>query len=161
MTVRKALERLNRLGMVDAVRGRGTFITAKEPIQSARYSLGFALRPERYIEEDPFYSEILLGVTQESQSHHAPLTFIAGENISDPDEIKDRYSMLKQMSGLIIAGQMPKAFLDYVMTTQIPCVFLNYISSKYPYDAVASDQHEAGRLMGEHFVQLGHREFDL
>lgn len=159
MTVRKALERLNRLGMVDAVRGRGTFITAKEPIQSAPYSLGFALRPERYIEEDPFYSEILIGVTQETQLHHAPLAFIAGENISDELEIKERYTMLKQMSGLIIAGQMPKAFLDYVVSTQIPCVFLNYHNSRYPFDAVVGDQREAGRLMGEHLSQLGHREF--
>ncbi|MDP8242950.1 MAG: LacI family DNA-binding transcriptional regulator [Candidatus Hinthialibacter antarcticus] len=159
MTVRKALERLNRLGMIDAVRGRGTFITAKEPIQSARYSLGFALRPERYIEEDPFYSEVLLGVTQESQLHQAPLAFIAGENISELDEIKQRYSMLKQMSGVIVAGQMPQAFLEYLVSTQIPCVFLNYFSNHYPFDAVASDQTEAGRLMGEHLAQLGHREF--
>lgn len=158
MTVRKALERLHRLGMVDAVRGRGTFITAKEPIQSARYSLGFALRPERYIEEDPFYSEVLLGVTQETQVQQAQMAFVAGENILNPDEIKERYSMLNQLSGLIVAGQMPQAFLTHLVSTQIPCVFLNYSSNQYAFDAVSCDQEEAGRLLGEHLAKLGRRE---
>ncbi len=158
MTVRKAINQLQQLGLVGAVRGRGTFIISKETSKDIKYSIGFALRPERYIEEDPFYSQILMGVTQEAHNQNLYLAFIKGENITDEKNVLNSFGMLKQLNGLIIAGQMPKAFLDHIASLGLPCVFLNYRNTAYPFDSVGSDQIEIGRLLGKHLAELGHRE---
>lgn len=158
MTVRKALDKLNHLGLVEAVRGRGTFIVAKEPSTKIKRSIGFVLRPHRYIEEDPFYSHILMGVTQEAQKQRLHLAFISGEHVESHDVENHPYQFLSHLSGAIIAGQMPNAFLDYVQKIHLPCVFLNYRSSAYPFDAVTADQLEVGRLQGKHLAELGHNQ---
>jgi len=157
MTVRRAMEALSKQGLVVAERGRGTFVVAKEPLNQIHASIGFALRPHRYIEEDPFYSHILLGVTQEAQRCGFHLAFVKGENLDGADSYSKRYSFLNKLSGLIVAGQMPPAFLDYLRKIRIPCVFLNYCSPDYPCDAVSYDQKEIGKILGRHLVELDHR----
>ncbi len=158
MTVRKALEKLNQLGMVEAVRGRGTFVVANEPSDNIKYSIGFALRPERFIEEDPFYSQILMGVTQAAQNRQVHLAFIKGENISSELQIVKRYSILKNLSGIIVAGQMPSAFLDYLVKIHLPCVLINFRSSQYPFDCVTSNQKEIGGKVARHLMEQGHKQ---
>jgi LacI family transcriptional regulator len=156
MTVRKAMDDLGKQGYIIAERGRGTFVVSKEPNQGIFLSIGFALRPDRYIEEDPYYSQILLGVTQEAQKQKIHLTFIQGENFANTAEYENHYPHVSGLSGLIIAGQMPKPFLDYVQKIRIPFIFLNYHSSDYACDAVTYDQKKVGELLGRHFFDLGH-----
>ncbi len=159
MTVRKSIEQLSQLGLVEAVRGRGTFIVAKESMRkSIDRSIGFALRPERYIDEDPFYSQVLMGVTHEAQKQHVHLAFIKGEDLQSEQCPLEQQALLRQLSGLIIAGQMPKAFLDYMMQIYMPCVFLNYRNDDYPFDTVTSEQSQFGRLLARHLVKLGHKQ---
>ncbi len=157
MTVRKAIEKLNQMGLVNAVRGRGTFVVAKEPTAPVKTSIGFVLRPHRYIEEDPFYSQVLMGVTQEAQRRRIHLAFVSGEYIEDETHSYEHYQILQHLAGIIIAGQMPKDFLDHIERIRIPCVFLNYRSSEYPFDTVTADQEEIGKLLGDHLASLGHR----
>ena len=158
MTVRKSLQKLNQLGMVEAVRGRGTFVVSKEPTDNIKYSIGFALRPERFIEEDPFYSQILMGVTQAAQNSQVHLAFIKGENISAESQIVRRYSILKNLSGIIVAGQMPSAFLDYLVKIHLPCVLINCGASQYPFDCVTSNQREIGGKVALHLMEQGHKQ---
>jgi DNA-binding LacI/PurR family transcriptional regulator len=91
----------------------------------------FVLRPHRYIEEDPFYSQVLMGVTQEAQRRRIHLAFVSGEYIEDETHSYEHYQILQHLAGIIIAGQMPKDFLDHIERIRIPCVFLNYRSSEY------------------------------
>lgn len=156
MTVRKAVEVLVRQGLVEAVRGKGTYVVSKDHLEQGKYSVGFVLRPERYIDEDPFYSQLLMGVTHEAQKHHVQLAFISSESTPEPRGPKRQYTNLKQLSGLIVAGQMPQAFLEDIQRIRIPFVFLNYYAPEYACDAVTVDQYEIGRMVGRHLVELGH-----
>ncbi|MBN2327140.1 MAG: GntR family transcriptional regulator [Candidatus Omnitrophica bacterium] len=156
MTVRKAMDRLNQMGLVNAVRGRGTFIASKETSADSKTSIGFALRPQRYIEEDPFYSQVLLGVTREAQKRRIHLAFISGEQVERGEQSLARNLSINPLAGLMIAGQMPQGFLTYIQQLHIPCIFLNYRSHLYPFDSVAADQREIGRLLAHHLLDLGH-----
>jgi DNA-binding LacI/PurR family transcriptional regulator len=99
-----------------------------------------------------------MGVTQEAQKQRLHLAFISGEHVESHDADDHPYQFLSHLSGAIIAGQMPSAFLDYVQKIHLPCIFLNYRSSTYPFDTVSSDQIEVGRLQGKHLVELGHTQ---
>ena len=157
MTVRRAIEDLSRRGYLVAESGRGTFVVSKEPHQENQRSIGFVLRPDRYIEEDPFYSQVLLGLARETQKNAINLAFIQGERIKDEETYADRYAQMRDLSGLIVGGQMSESFLEYLQRIRIPCVFANFRSSGYPYDAVTYDQFEVGRLLADHLAGLGHR----
>ncbi|RJP22600.1 MAG: GntR family transcriptional regulator [Candidatus Omnitrophota bacterium] len=157
MTVRRAMEQLNQQGLVVAERGRGTFVVSKMPRAENRTSIGFALRPDRYLEEDPFYSQVFWGVTHEAQQRRLHLSFLKGETLVSDHGLSETLEILNHLHGLIIAGQMPESFLEYLRKIRIPCVFLNYHSPKYAFDAVTSDQREIGRLVGRHLAILGHR----
>ncbi|MGC9327469.1 MAG: LacI family DNA-binding transcriptional regulator [Candidatus Hinthialibacter sp.] len=157
MTVRKAIDRLHQIGLVKAVRGRGTFIVSKKPATDAKISIGFVLRPHRYIEEDPFYSQVLLGVTQEAQKQGIHLAFISSEQGEHEEKSLAHHLSMNPLAGLLIAGQMPQGYLTYIQQLHVPCVFLNFQSNLYPFDSISADQQEIGRLLAHHLVDHGHQ----
>ncbi|MDX9752625.1 MAG: GntR family transcriptional regulator, partial [bacterium] len=158
MTVRKAIDALRKEGIVVSEQGRGTFVIAKRPSRPKILTVGFVLRPDRFIEEDPYYSQILLGVTQEAEKQGLSLRFIQGETFLQPKQYAEHYAYLSSLSGLLVAGQMPDPFLAHLQRIRIPLVFVNYKNSQYRHDAVTCDPYEVGCRLGTHFYELGHRE---
>ncbi|MBE6765709.1 MAG: LacI family DNA-binding transcriptional regulator [Clostridia bacterium] len=59
--------------------------------------------------------------------------------------------------GVIILGQMERAYIENIAKTQIPFVLLDFYDETYPVDSVASDGMHGTYLLTEHLIERGHR----
>lgn len=158
MTIQRAMQILQQSGCVMAQRGRGAFVVSTESQLKDRPSIGFVVRPDRDPSVDPFYSEILAGVAEESRRNHIDLAFALRESEIEEDITQSGFPLLHKVSSILLAGFMPNSFYDYLYEFQIPCVLIDSLPARWqPYDEVTVDHIRTGWLIGEYLYRLGHR----
>lgn len=153
MTVQRAMQTLQQKRCVVSRRGRGAFVVAVEVQTHQRLSAGFVVRPHRDPHADPFYSEILHGVAEEARRANIDLAFTYGESEIE----RTGFPLLNKVSAMLLAGQMPDSFYQFLHRAQMLYVLIDALPSSHPRDAVTSDNEKTGRILGEYLLSLGHR----
>jgi LacI family transcriptional regulator len=60
--------------------------------------------------------------------------------------------------GLIVMGQVSPEYMQALLDTQLPCVFLDFYTEHAEVTSVVSDSVYGTYLLTNHLVQMGHRE---
>lgn len=157
VTVSRAMVLLQQNGYVVSRRGSGSFVIAKRRRAENHASIGFIVRPHRDPIRDPFYYEILLGVIDEAKETGYSLAFSKSEAEIETQLHHGTQGELFHVSGLILAGQMPRALIEPILRLSIPTVLVDALPKGYRVDAVTVDQTRIGTLLAEHLLSLGHR----
>lgn len=160
-TVRKALEILEKQGLVKGRQGSGTYVTdweAKEREKSRRIAV-VTTYVDNYI-----FPKIIQGIEQvlSGQGFQVQISF-TNNSFTREEEILE--SLLEQdLGGLIIEGTKsalpnPNLFLyRRLMEREVPILFLNSGYRELACPVASLDDLEAGRAAARHFLELGHRK---
>jgi LacI family transcriptional regulator len=107
---------------------------------------------------NPFYPELLEALDVESQSlEYRLVVWLAGKtaNLSAIKALRSG-----QIDGLLFTtANSTSADLELAMSQRKPIILLNRRIAELNCDQVFTDNFEGGRLVAEHFIENGHRDF--
>jgi DNA-binding LacI/PurR family transcriptional regulator len=88
-------------------------------------------------------------------------SLLVGNHHDDPateEEIIDTFYR-RNIDGLILSLVSDESrVLSMIAQSSVPTVVLDRVMYKEPYPSVTLDNYQAGRLMGDHFASLGHKD---
>lgn len=105
-----------------------------------------------------FYWFLTAGVSKELTQANLYAVY---ESVSTADEencVLPRIVAERQVRGLIVVGQLSRAYLDKLAAMHLPLLFLDFYNKHSDIDAVISDNFYDSYLITDHLVMLGHRE---
>ncbi len=119
-------------------------------------NIGFILTEDHFLRTEPFYTKIFLGTEFETRNsnYYILLSTIPAE--FSENEPLPRFIVQQNIDGLIIAGKVPRIFVEKISDLNIPVVFVDYYPSKGDFSAVLIDNIQGGLLATEHLIELGH-----
>ncbi|MCH8276724.1 MAG: LacI family DNA-binding transcriptional regulator [Bacteroidetes bacterium] len=119
-------------------------------------NIGFVLRSDHFMRNEPFYSRIFLGTEFEADNHrwYVLLTTIPKEYV--PIEHTPRFLRERNVDGIIVAGKVDPAFFTEVEGAGIPVVLIDFEMDAYP--AVVIDNLGGARAAVDHLLDRGHSD---
>lgn len=113
---------------------------------------------EHFLGDQSFYTKlyqkilIILG----EKGH---LGFLEIVKRSDEDELKMPVLISSQhIEALIVLGQMNKAYLEMLKTSDIPLLYMDFYDEEVPEDAVVSDSVYGAAILTNHLIKNGHKD---
>ena len=160
-TVRQALAVMERDGIIWRKQGSGTFVqTPGREVGNQRSTVGVI---STYF-SDYIFPSIVTGIERVLAKNNVTMQLATTHN-QVAEEARALQSMLSQsIKGLIVEpskGALPNpntALYEEIRARNIPLVFFN---AKYPYSSfpcVAMNDVDAGYIVTEHLISLGHRK---
>lgn len=105
----------------------------------------------------PNFNRVLDGATRGAVA--ANLNFIVADvaqaNAHDLGAIK---ALAKRVDGLIVSARLPQPIISALFEQDTPLVFYGGPSSYADFHSVCCDNFKAGKLLGEHLRERGHRK---
>lgn len=80
------------------------------------------------------------------------VTKVSESNPSMPNLLQNQ-----QMGGLVVLGSFPKGYLDQLVSTSLPLVFLDFYDWRYDVDAIISDNLYCSHRLTNYLIQCGHK----
>ncbi len=164
-TVREAISRLEREGMVIRIRGKGTFLRQpaapatkidSSPAQSAEKTLGLiACR-----KNDTLQMEVLLGLEQAAKSRGCSVIFSCSGDSADGELQEIARMMQRGVQGMVVMPVSNCAATPGVrrlVDSGMPFVLVDRYLSDLPTDYVTSDNYAGAYRATEHLIILGYR----
>ena len=154
-TVRQAIQRLEKEGVVETVHGVGTFARRTTEFSATRM-VSFIYTDTML---DPFTNEfylpILSGAVKEARKHRIKVlyTFFSPEEMLEDEELF--FSHIGD--GCIIMRRVPERTMARLHENSIPFVLIGNVAHETAENAVIADNVTGGRLATEHLLRLGHR----
>ncbi len=114
----------------------------------------------------PFYYKLLSGIHDELiEADHVPITIWSASDAVDSDidagELKQIHRLLDRRVDGVILKPIDEAvsddYLNAVWERGIPLVVVDRELPQTHADFVGTDDHEGGKLVAEHLLELGHR----
>lgn len=161
-TIRNALGLLEKYGLVQRRRGRGTVLTrpAGEGLQVWRLHdkrlLIFQFSPVAVRARD-WYGHLLTSVLAAAKSHRQTVEI---RYCLTATEIRQELAALgdrEQIAGVLLGGAVDPRFVDLCSRNDVPCVCLDYWPHDEFSDAVTVDVETQAFLAARHLAELGHR----
>ena len=117
------------------------------------------LTSERFVgPRGTFYWFLTAGVSKELTQCNLYSVY---ESVSAEDErncVLPRIVAERQVRGLIVVGQLSRAYLDKLAGVHLPILFLDFYDKHSDIDAVISDNYYDSYLMTDQLVMLGHKK---
>lgn len=158
-TIRQALDRMERRGLIRRVRGRGTFVRDDAPVQLRRGLDAVALLVP---EQAGFYPSLMDGFEQASAASRNQVIVVNTRNNAHVQGDAILQLIDKQVAGVVIvpvlAESMTPAYqVRQLQRHQIPVVLCHrgVLGTRAPVLALRG--REIGRRAGEELARLGHR----
>lgn len=169
ITSKKALERLYQDGLIDRIRGKGSFVAETPVPQESRKSTN---RNEGHVASKligvivPDYSDsygLRLVQAIEEQSAKEGYHIVIRRSYGMQDREEDAIRSLTQLdvSGLIIFpvhGDYYNQELLRLVLGGFPVVLVDRYLKGIPASTVYTDNHSASKRLTQHLLQKGHRE---
>lgn len=112
---------------------------------------------ERFFSANAFYSDLYQRVVKEFAKKKYSCIL---EILSRSDEkagVLPNMLVNSKVDGLIVLGQMKTAYIEKLLNTKIPCIFLDFYDEHNHINAVVSDSVYGSYLLTNHLIQKGHR----
>jgi LacI family transcriptional regulator len=136
---------------------------AYHPTRSARGlasktsgNLGFILTENHFSQAEPFYTRIFLGTEFEARNHNFYILRTSVGKTFHKNRGIPRFLLERNVDGVIIAGRVNLALVDYIDSLGTPIVLVDYESSKKRHSAVLIDNRGGAHSAVQHLIQRGH-----
>ncbi len=116
------------------------------------------LASSKFIDADSFYLKYYKHISSLLQTRGRYAFF---HTISSADEENLSYPQLlspEKVDGIIILGQLSKAYTELITANDIPVVFLDFYDDRKDIDCVISDSFYASYDITNYLINIGHRK---
>lgn len=164
ITVRRAIERLARQGILRAERGRGTFVAAgAEGSMAAPPVVG---RVSLVLPSTTGIIHLATLAGAQAEATAAGLQLLVAASDDDPDREARQIAAVRTSGSIGLAlwplgGATDRVALAGLDVAGIPLVFVDRVLDDVPADAVVVDDRAGARAATDHLAALGHRRIAL
>lgn len=132
-------------------------IMGKSMREGINYNVGILIS-DVFLGEYSFYyslyKDIVMRLTEENYSS---MLEIISKNQEKNCELPS-YVESNKVDGIIVIGQIQEKYLEALLNTNIPCVFLDFYNDMDNVENIVSDNIFGGYLMTNHLIKMGHTE---
>ncbi|MCX7773139.1 MAG: substrate-binding domain-containing protein [Clostridia bacterium] len=131
---------------------------AKSMKDGLSYNIGIVV-PERFIgRQQSFYLKFHRHVSQalETYGYYGILQILTPED--EEQLVLPRFYCEKRVDGMIILGQVSKAYIEILQSTDTPVVFLDFYDEHSNVDAVITDSFYAAYELTNYVIRSGNRK---
>lgn len=121
-------------------------------------NIGFILSEDHFTRGEPFYSLIFLGSEFEARNHNIYVLLTVVKQTFDRKNDIPRFLLDRIVDGMIVAGRVPFALIEYLQTTGYPLVFIDFLPLKGPAQAILIDNVEGARQAVAHLLTIGRKQ---
>ncbi|HEY8343762.1 MAG TPA: LacI family DNA-binding transcriptional regulator [Bacillota bacterium] len=134
-------------------------VIARSLIKRSSQALGLVLsRSTESAFSNPFFPEILRGISTVTQSHHYSLVLAAAENYQEEAKQYLRMLMEKRVDGVIIlASRVNDELIQRLAEEEYPFVVVGRAQGIKEYTSVNNDNIQAAYLAVRHLLNLGNQ----
>ncbi len=112
---------------------------------------------DRFFSNNAFYSNLYkIVVLKAADAGFTSILEIVSEE-AEQDCVMPQILNLCKVDGIIFLGQMSHAYIDNIMKTAIPYVFLDFYDEYALTNAIVSDSVYGTYLLTNHLIELGHK----
>lgn len=115
------------------------------------------LVPPTFLDSDEeFYSGLFKRLNEGSTIRNMVLTLIVVKS-TDEQEIINHHNF-EGIDGIIILGQLPRNFVEQIMTLKIPTICVDFIYRNINLDTITSNNFNASYNLTSYLIDHGHKE---
>jgi DNA-binding LacI/PurR family transcriptional regulator len=154
LTVRKAVDELVRVGLVQRIPGKGLMVTdKKEPAPQER--LLFSLP---FITCDAEFFQTMMGCIDMANDLHYDYKILAFTDVAKRLEMMEHEDLSLYRGAVVTCYESPEDLkvLQLLESAGVPYIICGGRDDSKP--SVSTDDYNGGYLMGEYLVQHGHRD---
>jgi GntR family transcriptional regulator, arabinose operon transcriptional repressor len=154
ITIVKALDLLERRGMIDRQHGRGTFVTSKSGASSEPRSIAFVSGSLNH----PYLFNVLMGIVQVARRNHVHVQVVGAYNDS-AEERRYIRSLIDSVSGVIVypgPGYQNDALYQELVDRRFPLVMVDRFYPQVVTDHVVFDDEAAGYELTKSLLARSH-----
>lgn len=105
---------------------------------------------------NPHFTSMVKGATRAASAAGLNLLFADAAESKDP-VLAVTTSLSRRVDGLIVSARLPQPVLDALFKTAMPVIFYGGPPPHDAYHSVCCDNYSAGRMLGRHLRDTGHR----
>ena len=120
-------------------------------------NLGFILSDYHFSQAEPFYTKVFLGTEFEARDHNYYILLTTVGKTFNKDRDVPRFLLEHNVDGVIIAGKVTAALIDYIDALGLPIILVDFESKKRRHSTVVTDNRAGARTAVLHLLDLGHR----
>ncbi len=130
---------------------------AKNPGEPLTYNIGVLVAKRFISDASAFYWVVYRNIVEllQKQSYYGILEVIAEKDERSgqmPNSVTDR-----KVDGIIILGQFSDEYVEKILESHIPVVFLDFYSSRSDVETVLSDNFFGSYTITNHLIENGHK----
>lgn len=165
MTVRKGISLLVEEGLLQPLRGRGTFVIGYSEDKDKSKNIAFVfVRDSKFpLSQNPYFVEILEGAEAEASKLRYGFYLISVENNEeDIDSLASRLLNDKSISGIVFIGRIDTAFTGKLIVSvygrAIPVVMIDHLIPYKSISTVVTDNSLGAYEAVKYIISLGHKK---
>lgn len=122
------------------------------------YSSNIAiLVAERYVQEDSMYLSFFRHISKQLQINERYAFFHTITHAAEEGNVLPKMIFQQNVDGIIMLGQVSKSYIDAVLKTNIPVVFLDFYNEQVSSDCIICDSFYASYEMTNYLIHNGHK----
>ncbi len=122
-------------------------------------NIGFIISEDHFTQVEPFYTKIFLGTEFESRDHdYYVLLTTVGKRFNKKNGSVPRFLLDRHVDGVIIAGKISEALVEYIDKLALPMVLVDYALEPRRISSVLIDNQGGVRAAMLHLIERGHKE---
>lgn len=150
-TRKKVLKAIEELGYRPSQLARGL-------VMRRTGNIGFVLTEDHFLRTEPFYTRIFLGAEFGARDSDFFILLATIPSRFSADDLMPRFILQENIDGLIVAGKVPKTFLERLEEYHLPVAFVDYYPAQGDASAVLIDNVDGAEQAVRHLIELGHRK---
>ena len=144
----KVVSELEKLGLVERIQGKGTFIRGRSNTEGIKVVMNFAGYLQ-YPHVLPLLWYYMQGIEEACRSLHIPVQMVAPEYLDEFATSEDLLILLDPYTG--------DSVIKRVIGRKLRCVLLHLMDKIEGFSSVRADHKKAIQLCVEHLVKRGHK----